>query len=90
MNCRISGKKLSLVNDFGQQPLGNGFLKKEEFKNEFFFNMRTGFCKESKMFQLIEQPSPNKMFHDNYAFFSSTSKNMREHFKNWSNQIIKI
>ena len=89
MNCRISGKKLSLVNNFGQQPLGNGFLKKEEFKNEFFFNMRTGFCKESKMFQLIEQPSPNKMFHDNCAFFSSTSKNMREHFKNWSNQMIK-
>ena len=60
MNCRISGKKLSLVNDFGQQPLGNGFLKKEEFKNEFFFNMRTGFCKESKMFQLIEQTTQTK------------------------------
>ena len=50
--------------------------------------MRTGFCKESKMFQLIEQPSPNKMFHDNYAFFQA-HQNMREHFKNWSNQIIK-
>lgn len=89
MNCRISGKKLFLVNDFGPQPLGNGFLKKEDFAEEFFFNMKTGFCKESKMFQLIEQPNPKKMFHENYAFFSSTSKNMKEHFKDWSNQIIK-
>lgn len=89
MNCRISGKKLFLVNDFGPQPLGNGFLKKEDFAEEFFFNMKTGFCKESKMFQLIEQPNPKKMFHENYAFFSSTSKNMKEHFKDWSNQIIQ-
>ncbi len=89
MNCRISGKKLSIVNDFGKQPLGNGFLNKEDFDNEFFFNMKTGFCNESKMFQLIEQPNPKKMFHENYAFFSSSSENMKEHFRNWSNQIIK-
>jgi SAM-dependent methyltransferase len=89
MNCRISNKKLNLVNDFGKQPLGNGFLKEENFRNEYFYKMQTGFCTESKMFQLIEQPNPEKMFHENYPFFSSTSKNMQNHFSIWAEEILK-
>ncbi len=89
MNCRISNKPLNLVNDFGDQPLGNGFLDKQDFKNEYFYHMKTGFCKESKMFQLFEQPNMDKMFHDKYAFFSSLSTNMKKHFFKWANEIIK-
>ena len=89
MNCRISNKKLNLVNDFGKQPLGNGFLKEENFRNEYFYKMQTGFCTESKMFQLIEQPNLEKMFHENYPFFSSTSKNMQNHFCIWAEEILK-
>ncbi len=87
-NCRVSGHKLNVVNDFGNQPLGNGFLNMSDFPNEYFFNMKTGFCNKSKMFQLLEQPSPKKMFHENYAFYSSTSVNMQKHFKLWANKII--
>jgi len=89
MNCRISNKKLKVVNDFGMQPLGNGFLKEENFKYEYQYRMQTGFCNESKMFQLIEQPNPKKMFHENYAFFSSTSEGMQRHFNSWAENIIK-
>ena len=88
MNCRISNKPLNLINDFGNQPLGNGFLDKQDFKNEYFYHMKTGFCKESKMFQLIDQPNMDKMFHENYAFFSSLSTNMKKHFYNWANEIM--
>lgn len=34
--CRVSGDPLELVVDFGRQPLGNGFLNQEDFKNEYF------------------------------------------------------
>lgn len=77
------------MNDFGKQPLGNGFLKEENFRNEYFYKMQTGFCTESKMFQLIEQPNPEKMFHENYPFFSSISKNMQNHFCIWAEEILK-
>lgn len=87
--CRVSGKKLNEINDFGLQPLGNGFLKETDFSNEYYFNMKTGFCNTSKMFQLLEQPNANKMFHENYPFYSSLSKNMKNHFKSWANNIIK-
>jgi len=29
------------------------------------------------MFQIMEQPAPEKMFHEQYAFFSSTSRYMQ-------------
>ena len=86
--CRVSGKELTIINDFGKQPLGNGFINKKDFDNEYFFEMRTGFCDESKMFQLLDQPEPTKMFHENYAFYSSTSSKMKYHFKKWSEEII--
>ncbi len=88
-NCRLSGNKLELVFDFGKQPLGNGFLPKKEFKKEYFFDMKIGFCKKSKLLQLISQPHSKKMFHDNYPFFSSLSKNMKKHFENTGKKIYK-
>jgi len=87
-NCRISGKPLTIINNFGKQPLGNGFLESKDFQNEFFFEMKTGFCNESMMFQLVDQPKPKIMFHDNYLFYSSTSTMMTDHFKKWSENII--
>lgn len=88
-NCRISNKKLIKIFDFNKQPLGNGFLQKKDFNKEYFFEMKVGFCNTSKMFQLNHQPNPNKMFHKNYAFFSSTSKLMKMHFKKFYEELIK-
>jgi methylation protein EvaC len=42
------------------------------------------------MAQLTEQPDREKMFHENYAFFSSTSEYMKLHFKDFANSIIKM
>jgi len=87
--CRISGSPLEEVLDFGLQPLGNGFLNVSEFKYEYFFSMKLGFSEVSMMLQLIEQPDPEKMFHDHYAFYSSTSSFMGQHFKQFANQVIQ-
>lgn len=62
-------------------PIANGFLPSAQFKDEYFFDLETSFCTDCKMFQLIDQPNPKMMFHQNYAFFSSTSKKMAEHFE---------
>ena len=80
--CRISDIPLHTFLDFGPQPLGNGFLNKKEFENEFFYNMSVGFSEESFMVQLNDQPKPEQMIHDQYAFFSSTSNRMKKHFEN--------
>jgi SAM-dependent methyltransferase len=87
--CKVSGKSLIEVMNFGKMPLGNGFLPISDFDNEYFYDMRIGFCETSKMVQLIDQPSPNKMFHERYAFFTGTSQGMKEHFRKHASNIKK-
>ena len=81
--CRVSGTRLTKVLNFGMQPLGNGFIVAKDFKDEYFFPMEIGYSEVSMMFQLIKQPVPEKMFHDHYAFYSSTSSFMDQHFKQY-------
>lgn len=78
--CRICNNATTVINDFGPMPIANGFLTEAEFKNEYFFPLQTAFCDTCKTFQLVEQPDPEMMFHENYAFFSGTSKKMAVHF----------
>ena len=87
--CRVSGTPLTKILDFGMQPLGNGFLEAKDFKDEYFFPMEIGYSEVSMMFQLIEQPAPEKMFHDHYAFYSSTSSFMAQHFKQFAQQVMQ-
>ncbi len=85
--CRVTGEPLTKVLDLGRQPLGNGFLNLDQFVEEYFFPLEIGFSERSMMFQLIEQPAPEKMFHDQYAFYSSTSNYMAQHFKQFAQYI---
>jgi len=67
--------------NFGKMPIANGFLTEDQFEDEYFFELKVGFDPDTKLVQLLELVDENKMFHDNYAFFSSTSKFMQSHFK---------
>ena len=87
--CRVSGQPLVKAVDFGRQPLGNGFLLPEQFPNEYFYPMEVGFSETSMMLQLIEQPAPEQMFHENYAFYSSTSRFMEQHFGAFAQQVMQ-
>jgi SAM-dependent methyltransferase len=87
--CRISGKPLTKVVNFGRQPLGNGFLLAAQFPGEYFYPMEVGFSETSMMFQLIEQPAPEQMFHEQYAFYSSTSRFMERHFAAFAQQTMQ-
>ncbi|EMJ92072.1 methyltransferase domain-containing protein [Leptospira alstonii] len=88
VNCRVCNEPLQKILNLGRQPLGNGFLSEDKFKDEYFFQMEVGFSETSKMLQLLEQPEPEKMFHEEYAFFSSTSKYMEKHFKEFAELIL--
>ena len=87
-NCRLSGSTLETVLDLGNQPLGNGFLLPAQFEDEYHFPLQCGFAEDSKLFQLIEQPAPEMMFHQDYAFFSGTSQRMKKHFADFANDVV--
>lgn len=86
-NCLVCESKIESFMSFGRQPLANGFLKSEQFNQEYFFEMKVAFCQECKMFQLTEQPDREQMFHENYAFFSGTSKHMTLHFQKFAKSV---
>lgn len=88
-SCRLCGKGLRLAVDFGRMPLANAFLTREQFASEVFFNLSAGFCEPCSLFQLLEQPKPEQMFHGGYPFFTGSSEGMRRHFSELASRIRK-
>jgi len=85
--CLICKSDYQPFVDFGQMPIANAFATKEELHNEYTFPMKVGFCQNCYMVQLVEQPDREKMFHENYAFFSSTSNYMKSHFSDFADKV---
>jgi methylation protein EvaC len=73
---------------FGRMPIANGFLWPDQTENEYFFKLAPAFCESCNMFQLVEQPEPQKLFHEQYAFYSSTSSYMQDHFEAFAHAVI--
>ena len=70
-------------------PIANGFLTDREVADEYFFELAPAFCNECGMFQLMEQPNPERMFHAQYAFYSSTSRYMQLHFESFAKFVME-
>ena len=88
--CLVCNDNFNPFVDFGDMPIANAFSLKEELFNEYTFAMKVGFCENCNMVQLVEQPDREKMFHENYAFFSSTSNYMINHFNDFASSVISL
>jgi len=87
--CLICRTPYESFMSFGKMPIANGFLVRDEFSEEYFFELKVGFCPQCHMVQLAEQPNREQMFNDEYAFFSSTSTRMAEHFREFAELVMK-
>lgn len=87
--CLICTAPIEPFMSFGKMPIANGFLTSDQYPDEFFFELKTAFCPHCKMVQLVELVDERMMFHENYAFFSSTSVRMEEHFQRFAQDVIK-
>jgi methylation protein EvaC len=86
--CRICKSSYEPFISFGKMPIANGFLRQQDFNKEYFFELATGFCPNCNMVQIIDQPNREMMFHEHYAFFSSTSAFMKQHFKEFADLVM--
>jgi len=97
--CKVC-KTFNLVKfiSFGEMPAANAFLKEEDLpknsgKPEYKYEMEVGFCENCKMVQLInivpydKYIIPDETGKTHYAFFSSTSKAMQEHFAEFAKEV---
>jgi len=88
-NCLICNSSIEPFMSFGPMPIANGFLSPEQFADEYFFELQVVFCEECGMVQLANPVDPEKMFHENYAFFSSSSAGMAAHFKQLADHLMR-
>ena len=90
MKCKITNREILPFMSFGKMPIANGFLKKEDFDKEFFYEMEVGFSEDVSLFQLNDHPKPENMFNENYPFFSGSSNYMKNHFRLYADTLKKI
>ena len=88
-NCRICDAAIEPFMSFGRMPIANGFLTLDQVGEEYFFELAPAVCRSCGMFQLIEQPAPERMFHGAYAFFSGTSRYMAAHFERFAGSVME-
>lgn len=87
--CLICEHPINPFLSFGKMPIANGFLSPDQFKDEYFFELKVAFCENCRMVQLAELVERERMFHENYAFFSSTSTRMAKHFQEFASWLMR-
>lgn len=81
-SCRVCGGALLEFLDLGQQPIANAFLEPgQDGADEFFFRLAVARCDACAMVQLLEEVPRERMFHQDYPYYSSGSSVMRKHFE---------
>ena len=88
--CRLcNSKKLTTVINLNSTPLANSFLKRSELqKKEKYYPLKVNFCNNCYHLQLSHIVKAKKMF-DNYLYLTNTSKQNRDHFKEYADQVKK-
>lgn len=83
--------RLKPIIDFGRMPIANNFLSSpKNFAGEFFYEMVVGYDQKTHAIGLVNTIPPQKMFHNHYAFFSSTSKGMQRHFVETAKKLLPL
>ena len=82
-----SSQNIESVIDFGTTPLANSYPLKKSSR-EKYFNLSCVICDDCGHLQLKELVNPKLMF-DNYLYVSGTSKVLVNHFKSYSDKVIK-
>ena len=75
--------------DLGRQPVANAFLKKEDFDDEFLFDLKVVFDTESKLVSIKKFVDPERIFNENYPYTTSNSFPMVKHFKETAEMLMK-
>lgn len=87
-SCRFCNTPLETVLvDLGEQPPSNSFLKAAD-QDEKVYPLRAMVCDACHLVQLDTTVDPGEIFHDDYAYFSSTSTSWVAHAKSYADQMV--
>ena len=89
--CRGCGnKQLDVFLDLGETPLADALVEKSNLDSaEGFYPLQVAFCAECSLVQITEDVEPEKLFVDNYLYFSSFSEHLLKHSREHAKGLIK-
>ncbi len=89
--CRFCATPLEhSVVDLGTSPLCQKHVKPEDYnKMEKFFTLHAFVCEKCWLVQLDEFASPEEIFADDYAYFSSFSTSWLNHAKRYTDKMVE-
>src|SRR5258708_18058348 len=89
--CRFCGSPLEhTFADLGMSPVSNAFLKREQLNlKEPFYPLHAYVCSACLLVQLEQFESPDAIFNDEYAYFSSFSDSWLKHAKEYADEMIR-
>jgi SAM-dependent methyltransferase len=89
--CRLCGAPLEhVVADLGVSPVSNDFLREEDLgRMEPFYPLCALVCSQCKLVQLEAFEPPERIFSDDYAYFSSYSTGWLEHARRYTDAVVE-
>lgn len=90
-SCRSCGSSdLSTIVAFGDTPLADRLLTKDQLTDDDFFAPLTiVFCRDCSLVQIRETVAPEVLFYAEYPYFSSVSPSLLKHFRDSALSIVK-
>ena len=85
--CLVCDRPIAPFLSFGRMPRADAFLAEADIASEYFFELGAGLCESCGMVQLCERVPASHMFHDSYAYYSSTSAGMKRHFAAFADDV---
>ncbi|HEX5774886.1 MAG TPA: class I SAM-dependent methyltransferase [Candidatus Paceibacterota bacterium] len=88
--CRIcKGRDLARILSLGEHPPVDNFIDAEHLHTEKRYPLDVYFCRTCKLVQLLDVVAEDELFHGEYAYFSSASKPLVDHFRSYAEDLMR-
>jgi SAM-dependent methyltransferase len=89
--CRLCGAPLEhVVADLGMSPVANDFLREEDLgRMEPYYPLCALVCAQCLLVQLEAFEPPERIFSDEYAYFSSYSQGWLDHARRYTDAVVE-
>lgn len=89
-SCRVcKGTDLSRILSLGEHPPVDNFIDASQVKSEKRYPLDVYFCGTCNLVQLLDVVAEEELFHGDYAYFSSASKPLVDHFRSYAEDLKK-
>jgi D-mycarose 3-C-methyltransferase len=88
--CRVChGRDLAHILSLGEHPPVDNFIDAAQVKGEKRYPLDVYFCRTCALVQLLDVVTQEELFHGNYAYFSSASAPLVNHFRSYAENLKK-